>query len=90
MKRILFPALAACSFAITPIDANARRVHVMDSTDPATKAYCKANPDKCETRINWGSSIGYTVGIFVFMALLASGSKIIWGLLKTGAKKLVE
>ena len=42
-----------------PVEA--RRVHVIDSTDPETKAYCKANPDNCETRINWGTTIGWTL-----------------------------
>ena len=29
--------------------------------DKQTEIFCKANPDKCESKIDWGASIGGTI-----------------------------
>ncbi len=52
-----------------PAPSQARRVRVIDTTDAETKAYCAANPDRCTTSINWGT----TVGAFLIMLLIPIG-----------------
>ena len=58
LKFQFSPLVLAGSLLLTTGPAEARRVHVLETTDAVTKAYCKANPDHCETRINWGTTIG--------------------------------
>jgi hypothetical protein len=38
-----------------------KRIRALDSTDPATKEFCRENPDKCTTQIDWGKSIRLTL-----------------------------
>ena len=73
MKRILFLSLAAAAtiavFAPEPADASRR---VIDLTDSETKAYCRANPDNCETKIHWGGTAFGLVGLPLIIGFFRS------------------
>ena len=72
IKRILLPVVAASALAFCGTAANAKRFHSVDMTDEETKAYCKANPDNCETTIDWGMSAVLTIGGTLFASALGS------------------
>ena len=63
MKKAFFLATAVSAFILlAPENAEARRVHTHTSyPDQQTEIFCKANPDQCETKINWGASVGGTL-----------------------------
>jgi hypothetical protein len=69
MKRNLFLGLALVATIVLASPAySGKRVRAIDSTDPAIKEFCRKNPDKCTTQIDWGGSIRLTLiamGIFV-------------------------
>ena len=55
------------------VPSEARRVRVIDTTDPETKAYCNENPDQCKTSINWE----ITIGMFLVVLLLPLGLRFL-------------
>ena len=69
MKRIVLVGLAlVATIGLASPAYSGKRIRALDSTDPATKEFCKENPDKCTTRIDWGGSIRLTLiamGVFV-------------------------
>lgn len=64
MKKLLLATAAASSLLLlSPDDAQASRRFQTHTSypDKETEIFCKANPDKCERKINWGASIGGTL-----------------------------
>ena len=49
----------------------------IDITDAETAAYCKANPDNCETVIDWGATLGMWFGIPIALGLVSAGYRAI-------------
>jgi hypothetical protein len=59
---ILFGAALGALLILSGGDAEARRFRSHTSyPDKETEIFCKANPDQCESKIDWASSIGGTV-----------------------------
>jgi len=75
MKKLLLASAAASALFLFPVEAEASgrfRVHT-SYPDKETELFCKANPDKCESKIDWGSSIG---GTLVGVAILSVFGRI--------------